>query len=170
MIFRGFGVDQSTQLSLTSTDFVRLKGNQLVLMVVERVNWICAADGTSPLAGWEPHLLSNLQISVNDSENKILYDFHFYEPTEYTLQNEGEVPDDGNYPDVTVIQTAKDGSTLPRSKNYLSHEKILEIKNHESMFVGEWGPNLSTFNAQKGGHTYIRDVLDILRENNLHWT
>ncbi|MFQ5595392.1 MAG: glycoside hydrolase family 5 protein, partial [Anaerolineae bacterium] len=138
------------------------------LIIVERVNWIFAADGTSPLADWSLELLSSFQVSVND--DNVMYDFHFYDPGEYALQNEGAMPDDGNYPDEAANQTAKDGSTMPRNKNYLAYELNLEARFNEPMFVGEWGPNPSTFNSVKGGYTYIRDVLDLSVENNLHWT
>ncbi len=138
------------------------------LIIIERVNWIFDAKGSSPLEDYNLDLLSSFQISVDD--NNILYDYHFYDPTRYCLQNEGSNPDEGNYPDESVSETAKDGTTMPRNKNYLEYGINLESRNNEPMFVGEWGPNSSTFNDTKGGYTYVEDMLDLFNRHSLHWT
>lgn len=138
------------------------------LIIVERINWLMNADGSSPLTNWELGVLKAFQVSVNDDNT--IYDFHFYHPVEYALQNEGSFPDDGNYPDANTTQRAKDGALMPRDENYLSHELQLEIRGTDPMFVGEWSPNPSTFNDTKGGYTYIRDMLDLMEQRQIHWT
>jgi aryl-phospho-beta-D-glucosidase BglC (GH1 family) len=137
------------------------------LVIVERVNWLVNADGSSPLRNWELGVLKAFQVSVTDDNS--IYDFHFYNPIEYALQNEGRFPDDGNYPDANTSQRAKDGALMPRDKRYLDYELQMEIRGTAPMFVGEWGPNPSTFNDTKGGYTYIRDLLDLMEEQQLHW-
>lgn len=160
-------VSQWQTLAQQIVDAIRTV-DQNHLIIIERVNWIFAADGSSPLADWNLNLLSSFQVSVND--DNVIYDYHFYDPTEYSIQNENSNPDDGNYPDENVTQTAKDGSTMLRNKAYLEYEINLENRDNGPMFVGEWGPNESTFNDIKGGYTYVQDVLNLFDEYNLHWT
>jgi len=161
------GVAKWQTLAQQIVDSVRtVDANHLI--IVERVNWIMNADGASPLSDWSSAVLNALQISVNDVNT--IYDFHFYNPAEYAMQNEGNFPDDGNYPDVNSMERSKDGTMMPRDKNYLAHELQLEIRGTEPMFVGEWSPNPSTFNTEKGGYTYIRDLLDLMAQRNLNWT
>jgi len=107
------GAEKWQVLAQRIVDAIR-QVDQNHLIIVERVNWIVAADGTSPLSDWNLPLLASFQVSVNDSNT--VYDFHFYDPPEYTLQNEGNTPGDGNYPDENEIQTAKDGTDLAKEQ------------------------------------------------------
>ena len=139
------------------------------LIIVERVNWIFNSDGSSPLTNWSSSILSSLQVSITDSSSNTMYDYHFYDPNQYALQNEGSNANDGNYPDTSVTHTAKDTTSMQRDKTYLAYEMQLENRSDEVMFVGEWSPNTSTFTTTKGGLTYVQDVVDILAANSSHW-
>ncbi|MFQ5857204.1 MAG: cellulase family glycosylhydrolase [Anaerolineae bacterium] len=164
------GVDKYQTLMQQVVNAIR-SVDQNHLIIVERINWMMNADGTSPLSDFTSEILNAFKVAVNDNTGNLIYDFHYYPPGVYVLQNEGGNPDDGNYPDPNVTETAMDGSTMPRDKDYLEYELNLELQNRsiDPMFAGEWGPNPSTFNDVKGGFIYIQDVLDLLAENSIHW-
>ncbi len=141
------------------------------LLIVEMSNWIFNKNDQSPLQNFDPDVLNSFQFLVND-EN-VAYDYHFYLPTQYTLQDELGI-DGGIYPDASLTETAIDGLELSRGKNYLDHEiqTILDfwIIRNVPMNFGEWGTADSAIaDESTGGIIYIGDMLNLMGQNNLNW-
>ncbi|MFQ5580651.1 MAG: glycoside hydrolase family 5 protein [Nitrospiria bacterium] len=56
------------------------------LIIVERVNWMMNADGTSPLSDFTSEVLNAFKVTVNDNTGNLIYDFHYYPAGVYVLQ------------------------------------------------------------------------------------
>ncbi len=93
-----YNVQQWQDIAQQTIDAIRTVDNRH-LVVVEAVNWIVDANGSSP---W-PVDESTFQFPVNDSN--VMYDFHFYEPMDFTHQQVpwAGYPEPAAYPDQTVI-------------------------------------------------------------------
>lgn len=103
----------------------------------------------------------------------ILYDYHFYDPIDYTHQYAGWIgnhSDGGSYPDDTILESVEDGVSLPRNKDYLLRRlsNILQFgrDNEVPVHIGEIGLTHHCYN-EKGGLNWIRDVKDILKDHNV---
>lgn len=141
------------------------------LIIMEMVNWIFNSSDQSPLSDYNSDVLSDFQFLIND--NQVLYDFHYYLPSAYTLQDETGV-DGGIYPDSTQIETTISGLSMPRDSTYLKSEvdTVLKFWQDNGVIVnfGEWGTaDSAILGNAKGGITYISDILKITDNLGIHW-
>lgn len=132
------------------------------LLIVERLNAINK--------NWD---------NVNDDNNLFLiqdentmYTFHFYSPFKFTHQyaswaNMGE---GGKYPDESISE----GNGFVRNKAYLQDQlnEYLAFgrKHNVPLYLGEFGVIKDSFLENKGGIDWTSDMLDILVEENIHFT
>jgi endoglucanase len=142
------------------------------LMIVEMPVWIFDRDDESPLGAFDLDVLGQFQFLVGDSN--VMYDFHYYLPMAYTLQDETGV-DGGTYPDAGVSETTFSGAAMPRTRAYLENEMetVLDFWREENVPVnfGEWSPSQSALldEAGKGGLSYTADMLVLMDEQELNW-
>ncbi len=107
---------------------------------------------------------------INDANT--LYTFHFYRPFKYTHQYAAwaKMGEGGKYPDETI--TEEPG--YRRNKAYLAKqlEKYLAFgrKHNVPLYLGEFGLIQECFKENKGGLNWVSDMLDLLRENQIHFT
>jgi aryl-phospho-beta-D-glucosidase BglC (GH1 family) len=141
------------------------------LIIVEMPVWIFDKNNDSPLGNYDTNVLSSFQFLVND-EN-VIYDFHYYLPTAFTLQDETGV-DGGKYPDEAKSESTIGGTTMPRDKNYLDNEMKAITNFWASQGVpanfGEWGTAVSAIvDSERGGIAYIQDMLGLMDERKMNW-
>jgi len=108
-------------------------------------------------------------IFINDPVNKWGLTFHFYSPIEYTHQYASWVEhfkntDGGRYPDPRI---GRDKAAL--AKEVDSYLKIAQEKNLP-VYLGEFGVIEFAVNPEKGGVTWISDMLDILKSHSVSYT
>ena len=116
-------------------------------------------------------------------DDNVVYEFYFFERDEYTHQfapwrPEPELQKNVTYPDtsMTVIYQEENGTknTFRFDKEYLDfylHKQIEFGKKHDvPMFVWGFGLMKTCFQNNKGGLAWLKDVIDLYNDNNLHWT
>jgi len=141
------------------------------LIVVEMPNWIFDANGNSTLSNYDTNVLNDFQFLIKDEQ--IIYDYHYYLPTAYTLQDETGI-DGGGYPNSTQELTIS-GSLMDRNQAYLDHEMQSITAFWQSNGVpgnfGEWGTAKSALmdNENKGGRVYILDMLKLMDNYQMNW-
>jgi aryl-phospho-beta-D-glucosidase BglC (GH1 family) len=154
-------ITQWQQLAQQLADTIRTVDKNH-LLVVERLNAINK--------NWN---------NVNDDQNfflindaNTLYTFHFYQPFKYTYQyaSWAKMGEGGKYPDETI--TEEPG--YKRNKAYLAKqlERYLAFgrKNNVPLYLGEFGLIQECFKENKGGLNWVSDMLDLLQENQIHFT
>jgi len=141
------------------------------LIIVEMPKWIFDRNNHSPLTNFDMATLVQFQFLVDD--DNVAYDYHFYDPTAFVLQDElGTGPT--SYPSGD-LETAVDGTTWPRSAAYLDHQMAVITdfwaRNNVPVNFGEWGPNDTPLNQNPslGGGTYVSDMLSSMDQRNLNW-
>lgn len=116
-----------------------------------------------------------------DDEN-VVYEFYFFERDEYTHQfapyrPEPELQKSITYPDnnMTIIYQEENGAkeTFRFNKEYLEFylRKQIEFgkKYNVPMFVWSFG-GLKNIYENKGGLTWLKDVIDLYNKHDLHYT
>ncbi|OJV63355.1 MAG: hypothetical protein BGO41_11565 [Clostridiales bacterium 38-18] len=103
----------------------------------------------------------------------IIYDYHFYDPNDYTHQYAGWIgnnSDGGSYPDESILEPVEEGVSLPRNIDYLRKRlnHILQFgrENDVPVHIGEIGLTHPCYH-HKGALNWIKDVKAILSEDNV---
>ncbi len=154
-------ITQWQQLAQQMADTIRTVDKQH-LLVVERLNAINK--------NWNNVNDDQNLFLIND--NNTLYTFHFYLPFKYTHQyaSWAKMGEGGKYPDETITEEPGYG----RNKAYLAKhlEKYLAFgrKHNVPLYLGEFGLIKECFKENKGGLNWVSDMLDLLRENQVHFT
>ncbi len=166
---------QWSQLAQEIVDEIRLVDTNH-LLIVEHVNWLIRADGTTPITtDFTLEVLESFQFTVDDQN--VMYDFHFYWPMlEYQHLGVWRLcGGGGNYPDEGVAERSLDGQSLACGRGYLEHQLALYLDfaetNNVPMNVGEWGGGIegSLLFQNSGGLAYVGDMLDLFDENGVNW-
>ncbi len=164
-------VDQWKTLAQALVDEIR-KEDTNHLLIVEMVNWIFDKNDQSTLSNLDLATLQSFQFLVSDAN--AMYDFHFYLPGNYTLQDEKGI-DGGGYPEAGTMETTFAGTTAARDKAYLSSEMDQVLAYWKAQGVpynfGEWGTADSAIQneATKGGVSYIKDVMSLMTARSASW-
>jgi hypothetical protein len=101
-----------------------------------------------------------------------MYTFHFYSPFKFTHQYATwtKVGEGGKYPDETIEE---EGGQV-RNKAYLEAQlkKYLAFgkKHNVPLYLGEFGVIKYGFENAKGGERWVSDMVDILKQNHVHFT
>jgi aryl-phospho-beta-D-glucosidase BglC (GH1 family) len=154
-------ITQWQTLAQELADTIR-KADTNHLIIVERLN---AINGD-----WRNINSDNNLFLIKDDNT--MYTFHFYLPFKYTHQyaSWAKMGEGGKYPDETV----QEGGGYVRNKAYLEKElnSYLEFgrKNNVPLYLGEFGLIYHCFKEGKGGLEWTADMLDILKENKVHFT
>lgn len=125
----------------------------------------------------------DLNFPIVNDEN-IIYEFHTFQPYNYTHQllewaglgDEGEYPNENSlhYINETKEYDNSNKQQYKRDKEYLraSIERYTDWgnKNKVPVYMGEFGTCISTFENKKGGLNWVKDVLDIVKQNDLSYT
>jgi aryl-phospho-beta-D-glucosidase BglC (GH1 family) len=144
------------------------KADKNHLIIVEKLDMIKGGDWR----GWEqPNYFL-----VKDQN--VMYTFHFYSPGSYTHQytpwTDLRDKDGGKYPDPDSRIYLENGGYMPFDKDYL--EFMIKahvrwgIENNVPMFIGEFGAYRECFKNGKNGVGWVRDVVDLAKENNVNFT
>jgi len=142
------------------------------LIIVDEITSVVDAFGNFP----EIDLNEPFLPLVND--DNVLYDFHFYLPPEYALQEDnGHSPDGGlRYPDEAFEFRYHSGTLIGvLNRDYLETllvEKLeFQRKNNVPMNIGEFGPALRTFlnDNALGGIDYLQDLLTLFQRYDLNY-
>ena len=154
-------IEQWQTLSQQLADTIRKADNNHVL-IVERVNAVKMK--------WETFNDDQNFFLINDPNT--MYTFHFYSPFKFTHQfaTWANLGDGGKYPDETL---SEDGNRV-RNKAYLETElnRYLAFgkKHNVPLYLGEFGVIRHGFEGDKGGTRWVADMIDILRQNHVHFT
>jgi aryl-phospho-beta-D-glucosidase BglC (GH1 family) len=91
---------------------------------------------------------------VDDPYNNVMYDFHFYNPFEFTHEGQGNYPGDWDqsYLESCLLETLQ-----------------FSISNNVPMSVGEFGLRWDLVPAVDA-EAWTRDLLDLFDQNSLNWT
>ncbi|MFY0685763.1 MAG: cellulase family glycosylhydrolase [Cyclobacteriaceae bacterium] len=125
----------------------------------------------------------NLNFPVIDDSN-VVYEFHTYQPYEYTHQGFEwtGIVDGGNYPDEQRTEYVNDSNGFDntssiqyqRNKAYLraSIDQYIDWGNRHQVpvYMGEFGTSIFSYRDDKGGASWMKDVLDIADEHQLNFT
>ncbi len=132
----------------------------------------------NPNNTWKPFWNLNLQMFlVND--NNVMYDFHYYNPLQYTLQcfnNPSCTPTiQYNDPSQTFVAEGATQAT-PFNQSWLATDLVAMMSVYQSanvpINIGEWAPwraNYEYNNNQMQGYEYICDLMNLFDQNNLNW-
>lgn len=100
--------------------------------------------------------------------DNILYDYHFYDPLDYTHQYAdwiGNDSDGGKYPDESILEVTSKGERIPRVKAYLNKqlEHFFDFSevNDVPIHLGEIGLVHVCYEG-KGGLVWVSDLLELL--------
>ncbi len=142
------------------------------LIVLEMPNWIFDSNNQSPLVNYDLDVLNAFQFLVDDAN--VMYDFHYYLPATYTLQDETGV-DGGQYPDASAQELTLAGTVVARDHDYLLGEMTSVTdywrENQVPANFGEWGvaDSALSVDSQKGGLKYLGDMLELMDFHGLSW-
>ena len=115
-------------------------------------------------------------------DDNAVYEFYFFERDEYTHQFASwrtDVQKSVRYPDANMKISYKEEpgglqEIFQLDKNYLKFylRRQLEFgrKHNVPMFVWGFGLMRNCFSDNKGGATWLKDVVDLLDAEQLHWT
>ena len=154
-------ISQWQNLAQQIADTIRLVDKNH-LLIVERLNAVNS--------NWNNVNTEQNLFLIKD--NNTMYTFHFYSPFKYTHQNTSwtKLGEGGKYPDETV----QEEKGLRRNKAYLEHllNQYLAFgrKHQVPLYLGEFGLYKDCFENDKGGLTWVGDMLDILKKEKVHFT
>ena len=126
---------------------------------------------------------TDLNFPVVDDEN-VVYEFQMYAPYTYTHQmlEWAGLGDEGSYPNPEISHYLNetpgydnsDQPQFPRDKSYLEAalKKYLDWSQEQNLplFMSEFGTCSATFKDDKGGLTWVKDVLSIADSANLSYS
>ncbi len=132
------------------------------LLIVERLN--------AAKMSWKNFNEDNNFFLIDDPNT--MYTFHFYSPFKFTHQfaSWAKMGEGGKYPD----ESTSEGGDKVRNKAFLENElnKYLAFgkKNNVPLYLGEFGVIKYGFENNRGGVTWVSDMVDILKQNHVNFT
>ncbi len=100
-------------------------------------------------------------IVLND--NKIVYEFHFYEPEDFCFQGFPGTHLENSY--FTYPNDFKEGIMEERFNKYLQFAKTHNVP----LYMGEFGLCRFTYESNRGGLIWMEDLLTLALENEVHY-
>jgi len=100
------------------------------------------------------------------SDKNIMTSLHFYLPRVFTKQGLGGFATGQRYPG-EYKKEWWDKNKL--KETLLSDLKSVEVTKHP-FYVGEFGASIQDAQTKKDAYQWTRDIIDIMRDANVHWT